>query len=188
MCTLRRICVYWRCLQFLINRRILGHTPCTPHTTYIREWPELGACNFVTTQAQPIAIRTLTPCRTLQILLVHSRSGVVPFTCMMAFPLSTLRCDAAEWVSQSSDGSHHNLCKSQPLILNLAAVANQLLSMHTTACAPDRDWSKWGLMFAKNRARLGIERASIMIFLSENHVFTEFSEAELLDLSLEDDA
>ena len=43
-------------------------------------------------------------------------------------------------------------------------------------------------MFAKNRARLGIERASQMIFLAENHVFTEFSEAELLDLSLEDDA
>ena len=64
---------------------------------------------------------------------------------------------------------------------------NKLLSMHTTACASERNWSKWGLMFAKNRARLGIERASQMIFLAENQVFTEFSEAELLDLSLEDD-
>ena len=42
-------------------------------------------------------------------------------------------------------------------------------------------------MFAKNRAGLGIERASQMIFLAENHVFAEFAEAELLDLSLEDD-
>ena len=42
-------------------------------------------------------------------------------------------------------------------------------------------------MFAKNRARLGIECASQLILLSENHVFTEFSQVELLDLSLEDD-
>ena len=44
------------------------------------------------------------------------------------------------------------------------------------------------MMFAKTRAILRIERASQMLFLSDNHVFTEFSEAELLDLSLEDDA
>ena len=60
--------------------------------------------------------------------------------------------------------------------------------MHTTACASERNWSNWGLMFAKNRARLGIERASQMILLPENHVVTEFSEVELLDLSLKDDA
>ena len=56
------------------------------------------------------------------------------------------------------------------------------------ACASESNWSNWGLMFAKNCARLGIERVSQMICLAENHVFTEFSEAELLDLSLEDDA
>ena len=67
-------------------------------------------------------------------------------------------------------------------------IAKQLLYMHTTACASKRNWSKRGLMFANNRARLGMERASQMIFLAENHVFTEFCEAELLDLSLEDDA
>ena len=50
-----------------------------------------------------------------------------------------------------------------------------------TACASERNW---GLMFAKNRARLGIEREYRMIFLSAYHVFTEFSDAELLDLSL----
>ena len=42
-------------------------------------------------------------------------------------------------------------------------------------------------MFAKNRARLSIERASQMVFLSENDVFTDFSEAEMLDMWLEDD-
>ena len=83
-----------------------------------------------------------------------------------------------------------NLWNRLPTFPKLAVIANRPLSMHTTACASERNWSerKWGLMFAKNRARLGIERASQMIFLAENHVFTEFSEAELLDLSLEDDA
>ena len=40
---------------------------------------------------------------------------------------------------------------------------------------------------AKNRAKLGIERASQMVYLSGEYFFTEFCEAELLDLSLEDD-
>ena len=66
----------------------------------------------------------------------------------------------------------------------LAVIANRLLSMDTTACASERNW---GLKFSKNRARLGIEHALQMIFLSEYHVFTEFSEAEMLDLSLVDD-
>ena len=80
-----------------------------------------------------------------------------------------------------------NLWNWLPASLILAVIANRLWPMHTTACASERNRLKWGLMFAKNLARLGIERASQMIFLSENHVFTEFSEAELLDLSLEDD-
>ena len=59
--------------------------------------------------------------------------------------------------------------------------------MHTTACASERNWSKLDLMFANDRAKLSVEHASQMIFLSENHVFTDFSEAEMLDLPLEDD-
>ena len=70
---------------------------------------------------------------------------------------------------------------------NLALIASLLFSMHTTACASERNWSKWGLMFARNCKRLSIQRAEQMIFLSENHVFADFSEAQLLDLSLEDD-
>ena len=59
--------------------------------------------------------------------------------------------------------------------------------IHTTACALERHLSKWDLAFAKNRARLSVERASQIILFLENHVCTEFSEADLLDLSLEDD-
>ena len=80
-----------------------------------------------------------------------------------------------------------NLWNWLPNFSNLTLIVTRLLFMHTTACASERNWSKWDLMFAKNRARLGIERAIQMIHLSKNHVFTDFSEAEMLDLSLEDD-
>ena len=70
---------------------------------------------------------------------------------------------------------------------NLALIAIQLLSMHTTACALERNWSKWGLMFVNNRAKLSLQRARHMLVSSENHVYTGFSEVELLDLPLEND-
>ena len=44
-----------------------------------------------------------------------------------------------------------------PAFSHLASITTQLLSMHT--CASERNWSKLGLMFAKNRARLCIDRA-----------------------------
>ena len=98
------------------------------------------------------------------------------------------RPNGSEKVRMAPIKERRNLWNWVPAFPKLAVVADRILCMHTTACASERNWSKWGLMFAKNRARLGIERASQMIFLSEKHVFTEFSEAELLDLSLEDDA
>ena len=41
--------------------------------------------------------------------------------------------------------------------------------MHTTACAAERNWSgvQVGLLYAKNRSRLGCDRAAKMIFLKE---------------------
>ena len=82
---------------------------------------------------------------------------------------------------------HRNLWNWLPDFPKLALIATRLLSMHTTARASERNWSKCDLMFAKNRARLSIERASQMIFLSESLVFTDISEAEMLDLSVEGD-
>lgn len=69
------------------------------------------------------------------------------------------------------------------LFPELAKIAVMLLSMHTTSCAAERNWSKWGLMFAKNRARLGRERAMKMIFLSEHCGQEGFVESEVFDLS-----
>ena len=81
-----------------------------------------------------------------------------------------------------------NMWHRLPAFPNFAPIATQLVSMHTTACVFNRNWPKWGMLFAKTHARLRIERASQMLFLSDNHVFSDFSEAELLDMSLEDDA
>ena len=66
-------------------------------------------------------------------------------------------------------------------------IAPRLLSMHTTACASERNCSKWDPMSAKNHAKLGILGVSQEVVLLELHAFTDISEAELLDLSLEDD-
>ena len=68
-----------------------------------------------------------------------------------------------------------------------ALIATRHLSMHTTACASECNWSKRDLMFTKNRARLSIQWSSQDILQLCNYVFADFFEAELLDLSLEDD-
>lgn len=69
------------------------------------------------------------------------------------------------------------------LFPELAKIAVMLLSMHTTSCAAERNWSKFGLMFAKNRARLARERAVQMIFLTEHCGQAGFEECDVFDLS-----
>ena len=64
----------------------------------------------------------------------------------------------------------------------LSKVALQLVPMHTTACAAERNWSKWGLLYAKNRSRLGLERATKMIFLKEVLGLSD-NDVDELDLS-----
>ena len=59
---------------------------------------------------------------------------------------------------------HCNLWKWLPDFPNLAVIADRLLSVHTTACASERNWWKWGLMFAKNRARLNSVQPDIELY------------------------
>ena len=59
----------------------------------------------------------------------------------------------------------------------------QLLFMHTTSCSAKRNWSKWGSLFAKNKARLSRERAEHMIFLNEHSCQADVTEEDVLDLS-----
>ena len=65
----------------------------------------------------------------------------------------------------------------------LPAVAVMLLSMHTTSCSAERNWSKWGLIYEKNRARRARERAMQMIFLTEHHGFLLNEESDVVDRS-----
>jgi hypothetical protein len=50
----------------------------------------------------------------------------------------------------------------------LADIAAMYMSVHATACAPERNWSKWGSLYDKKRNALDIQRAKQIIFLQEN--------------------
>lgn len=40
--------------------------------------------------------------------------------------------------------------------------------MHATSCAPERNWSQWGLLFTKLRANLSLERGEKIIYIKGN--------------------
>ncbi|KAL0038431.1 hypothetical protein WJX77_006246 [Trebouxia sp. C0004] len=48
-------------------------------------------------------------------------------------------------------GADSTLGKMYPTI---ASVARQLLSMHATSCAPERNWSHWGNIYNKKRTSM----------------------------------
>jgi hypothetical protein len=52
---------------------------------------------------------------------------------------------------------------------HLAAAAQRLLTMHTTSCASERNWSVWGQIYTKTRSRLAIERAEKLVFIKQNY-------------------
>ena len=64
------------------------------------------------------------------------------------------RPKGSEKVKMARITERRNLWNWLPAFPELTVITNRLLSMHTTACASERNWSKWGLMFAKNHARL----------------------------------
>ena len=50
----------------------------------------------------------------------------------------------------------------------IAEAALRLLSMHATSCAPERNWSQWGLLYSKMRANLSLDVGEKMIFIKGN--------------------
>jgi hypothetical protein len=50
----------------------------------------------------------------------------------------------------------------------VARAVNVLLSMPVSACAAERNWSRWGATFVPNRNRLGLEAAQKLIFVQQN--------------------
>ena len=95
--------------------------------------------------------------------------------------------NGSEKVKRAPITERRNLWNWLPDFTKLASIAPERLSMHTTACASERNWSKRGLMFDTNRSGLSIQRVSQIILLSESHVSADISEGDLIYLSLEDD-
>jgi hypothetical protein len=62
----------------------------------------------------------------------------------------------------------------------LTEVAVQLLSLHATSCAAERDWSKWGNLYHKYRNALTIGKAAQMIFVAENAACQQRSRQDVL--------
>ena len=51
-------------------------------------------------------------------------------------------------------------------------VAAILMRMPVTACASERNWSRWGLLFTPNRNLLGLDQASKLVFIQSNDPMT----------------
>jgi hypothetical protein len=50
----------------------------------------------------------------------------------------------------------------------VSKVAVKLLSFHATACATERNWSLWGLVYPKCRSNLALERGEKLVFIKGN--------------------
>lgn len=68
----------------------------------------------------------------------------------------------------SKASARRNWWASQSHFPQLAKAAMRLLSMHTTSCACERNWSLWGQLYTKARSSLGIARAEKLIFIKGN--------------------
>lgn len=63
-------------------------------------------------------------------------------------------------------GFFHNFLGDKfPLCAKAATVA---LCMPVTACASERNWSRWGQTYVPNRNALGLETAQKLIFVQQN--------------------
>jgi hypothetical protein len=60
-------------------------------------------------------------------------------------------------------------CKS---FVFIAEAAGRLISMHTTSCSSERNWSLWGKVFSSRstRSSLGKEQGEKMIFIRGNSI------------------
>jgi hypothetical protein len=50
----------------------------------------------------------------------------------------------------------------------LAKLAVKLLGMHVTKCAPERNWSQWGLVYTKSRNRLEVAKGEKIVYIRGN--------------------
>jgi hypothetical protein len=64
---------------------------------------------------------------------------------------------------------HNFLSNDFPVCSRACSV---LMSMPVTACASERNWSKWGLTYVPNRNALGVASAQKMIYIQQNNPST----------------
>jgi hypothetical protein len=60
---------------------------------------------------------------------------------------------------------HNFLSKDFPVCARACTV---LISMPVTACASERNWSKWGQTYVPNRNALGVESTQKLIYVQQN--------------------
>lgn len=98
--------------------------------------------------------------------------------------VDSIKVRRAVWGSQATMG------KEYPAI---SPVARQLLSLHATSCAPERNWSLWGKLYRKDRSRLALSRAEKLVAVSsaakvahKDLKSSELKEMELLCYSVDE--
>lgn len=74
----------------------------------------------------------------------------------------------------------HDLKDVYPLI---AKSAPRIISLQSTSCAPERNWSLWTKVYNPQRSRLHAERAAKMIYIAQSNRITrnEFKSEEVED-------
>ena len=70
----------------------------------------------------------------------------------------------------------------------LRQAALRLLSMHTTSCASERNWSIWGSIYVKSRNRLAVSRAEKLVFIRGNSSVYSAQDVEVLLKLIEEQA
>lgn len=71
-------------------------------------------------------------------------------------------------VAPSSDRANFYNNGMREKVPAVTRAVNVLLSMPVTACAAERNWSRWGLTYLPNRGRLGLGAAQKLIFVQQN--------------------
>lgn len=66
----------------------------------------------------------------------------------------------------------------------LAKVAACVMSMPVTACASERNWTQWGHVYVEARSKLGLRRASDLIYIKQNDKIARGKPADMSDLAV----
>ncbi|KAG2434867.1 hypothetical protein HXX76_007750 [Chlamydomonas incerta] len=119
--------------------------------------------------------------------LLRLQLGGMPSTMAAALPVLTARRQVGDKQVMASIEMRRNwwVTMVENAFPHVAGVAVHLLSLHTTTCAAERNWSAWGRLYTKSRARLDVSRAEKLIYIKGNLNTDTRSEDEEVLLSVE---